>query len=260
MSKSVLQRLSVAAAPILLFTSLAGAQNPTEESTVTTNFFEITTRLGSIVVELYDDTPQHRDNFAKLADEGFYDGTTFHRLIASFMVQGGDPNSKNGDPMDNGQGGPGYTVPAEIDYSRYHKRGALAGARQADAVNPLRASSGSQFYIVLGGRTFDAALLSQVEQRLRQQIPDPNFSFTPEMADEYATNGGAPHLDGMYTVFGEVVEGFDVLEMIGAEETPRSQGERTHPNLFDQPVNELVMQIRPLPDDYTPAPPQTEGQ
>ena len=220
-------------------------------------YYEIETRLGNIVIGLYDDTPGHRDNFAKLVDEGFYNGTTFHRVIANFMIQGGDPNSKNDDPMDDGQGGPGYTVPAEISTSRYHKRGAVAGARQADQVNPQRSSSGSQFYLVHGGREFDDNTLTQIEYRLRQQIPDANFSFTPEMREAYATDGGAPHLDGMYTVFGEIVDGWDVLDAIGAEETARSTGERTHPALTDQPYEPVPMQIRAL-EDYTPPEPAPE--
>jgi peptidyl-prolyl cis-trans isomerase B (cyclophilin B) len=225
-----------------------------EDNSLITNYFEIDTRHGRMVVRLYDETPGHRDNFAKLVGEGFYDGTTFHRVIANFMVQGGDPNSKNDDPMDDGLGGPGYTVPAEISTTRFHKRGALAAARQADQVNPNRASSGSQFFIVHGGTPFDAATLAQIEPRLRQQIPDTEFSYTPEMVRAYTTEGGAPHLDGMYTVFGELVEGFEVLDLIAAEETARSKGEQTHPALTDQPLEPVVIEVRPL-EDYTPPSP-----
>jgi peptidyl-prolyl cis-trans isomerase B (cyclophilin B) len=208
-----------------------------------------------MVVRLYDDTPKHSENFAKLASEGFFNGTTFHRVINGFMIQGGDPNSKNDDPMDDGQGGPGYTIPAETNPEHFHKKGALAGARQADQVNPMRASNGSQFYIVLGGREFTPDILKQVEPRLRQQIPDPDFSYSPEQVEAYSTVGGAPHLDGMYTVFGEVVEVFDVLDAIGAVETPRSMGEQTNPTLYDQPTEPIEMTVRPLDDDYTPPPP-----
>lgn len=238
----------VAATPIRAQEATNTAGGPA----LSTKFYEIVTRHGSIIIQLYGDTPKHSENFAKLVDEGFYDGTLFHRVIANFMIQGGDPNSKNSDPLDNGQGGPGYTVPAEIDAARYHKRGAVAGARQADQVNPGRASSGSQFYIVHGGRTFDANVLGQLEARLKQQIPDPNFAFTPEMIEAYGTDGGAPHLDGMYTVFGEVVEGWDVLDLIGAEETPRSLGERTHPSLTDQPTTPVVMESVRALSNYTP--------
>ena len=245
--------LTLALIMSLSLTGLSIAQDGDEpdEASLSTNYFEIDTRLGRMVVRLYDETPKHSRNFAKLASEGYFDGTTFHRVINGFMIQGGDPNSKNDDSMDDGQGGPGYTIPAEISTDRYHKRGALAGARQADQVNPMRASSGSQFYIVLGGRTFDEATLEQVEPRLRQQIPDPKFNYTPEQVEDYATEGGAPHLDGMYTVFGEVVEGFDVLDAIGEAETPRSMGEQTHPTLYDQPTQPIEMTVRPL-DDYTP--------
>lgn len=240
--------------PLVLVACLTttGRSIAQDESSVNTNYFEITTRHGRMVVRLYDDAPLHRDNFAKLASEDFYDGTTFHRVIANFMIQGGDPNSKNDDLSDDGQGGPGYTIPAEISTARFHKRGALAAARQADQVNPNRASSGSQFYLVLGGRPFVEATLRQVEQRLRQQIPDPDFAFTPEMVEAYTTGGGAPHLDGLYTVFGELVEGFDVLDAIGSEKTPRTEGEQTPPALFDQPLEKVEMEIRPLPD-YSPS-------
>ena len=219
-----------------------------------TNYYEIVTPHGRLVILLYDETPGHRDNFAKLVDEGFYNGTTFHRVIANFMIQGGDPNSKNDDPMDDGQGGPGYTVPAEIDAARYHKRGAIAAARQADQVNPTRSSSGSQFYLVHGGRPYEASTLTQMQHRLRQQIPDPDFTFSAEALADYETGGGAPHLDGMYTIFGEVVEGFDVLDSIGGTATARSTGENTHPSLLDQPLESITLEIKLL-SDYTPSPP-----
>jgi len=228
----------------------------TNQTTMTTvpqdaNYYEITTNLGRMVVRLYNDTPEHRDNFARLADEGFYDGTTFHRVIANFMIQGGDPNSKNDDPMDDGAGGPGYTLPAEFKADHFHKRGALAAARQGDVVNPTRASSGSQFYIVLGGTPFDATTLDQIERSLRTQIPDPGFTFSDSARAAYMRDGGAPHLDGMYTVFGEVVEGFDVLDAIGTSPTARSTGKPVQPALVDQPFEKVVMQIRHL-ENYTP--------
>lgn len=215
------------------------------------NYYEVSTNLGRMVVRLYNDTPEHRDNFARLADQGFYDGTTFHRVIANFMIQGGDPNSKNDDPMDDGTGGPGYTLPAEIKTDHFHKKGALAAARQGDVVNPTRASSGSQFYIVLGGQPFDAQTLDQIERSLRTQIPDPGFTFSDSARAAYMRDGGAPHLDGMYTVFGEVVEGFDVLDAIGASPTARSTGKSVPPALIDQPFDKVVMTIRRL-ENYTP--------
>ena len=216
------------------------------------NYYEISTRLGRMVVRLDDKTPEHRDNFARLVNEGFYDGTSFHRVIANFMIQGGDPNSKNDDPMDDGSGGPGYTLPAELKSGLFHKRGALAAARQGDSVNPTRASSGSQFYIVLGSAPLDTTTLDQIERSLRTQIPDPAFTFPDSARAVYMSGGGAPHLDGSYTVFGEVVEGFDVLDAIGSAQTTRSSGEPTHPALLDQPMEKIVMHVRRL-EAYSPA-------
>jgi peptidyl-prolyl cis-trans isomerase B (cyclophilin B) len=221
------------------------------DTSTASSFYQISTNLGDMVVELYNNTPEHRDNFSRLVDEGFYDGTSFHRVIAGFMIQGGDPNSKNDDPMDDGAGGPGYTLPAELNAGHYHQRGALAAARQGDSVNPTRASSGSQFYIVLGGSPFDAATLDQIERSLRTQIPDPAFAFSDSARADYMSDGGAPHLDGSYTIFGQVVEGFEVLDSIGSSATARSSGQAVHPNLADQPFDKVTMQIRRL-DDYSP--------
>jgi cyclophilin family peptidyl-prolyl cis-trans isomerase len=229
----------------------APANQTPEGESLSSNYYEISTRHGNMVILLYDDTPGHRDNFAKLVSDGFYDGTTFHRVISNFMIQGGDPNTKGDDPMLFGQGGPGYTIPAEINAAHFHKRGAVAAARQADQVNPKRASSGSQFYLVHGGEPFEDAVLTQVEYRTRKSLQDPEFTFTPEMRDAYQKGGGAPHLDGMYTIFGEVVEGFDVLDLIGAEATARSTGEQTQPAMTDQPIESISMEIRQL-SDYTP--------
>ena len=130
----------------------------------------IKTSEGNILVRLYDDTPRHRDNFLKLAREGYYDGTLFHRVIKDFMIQGGDPDSRNATAGKMlGTGGPDYTLPAEIAYpQRYHKRGALSAARLGDEVNPERESSGSQFYIVWG-KTFKSAELKQMERQMAMQ-------------------------------------------------------------------------------------------
>lgn len=172
----------------------------------------IETKFGKIVLSLYEqDAPQHVANFKKLIQSGFYNGTTFHRVIQNFMIQSGDPNSKDNDPMNDGMGGPGYTVPAEI--KRYHKRGALAAARQGDQVNPAKASSGSQFYIVQNG-PISLDQLKQLEMSMRRQKP--NFSLTQEQIDTYATLGGTPFLDNEYTVFGEAVMGLDVVDQIAA--------------------------------------------
>ncbi|MCY4160126.1 MAG: peptidylprolyl isomerase [Bacteroidetes bacterium] len=211
-----------------------------------TNFFEISTTMGTMVIELYDDTPIHRDNFKKLASEGFFDGTTFHRVIGGFMIQGGDPNSKDDDPNNNGNGGPGYTLPAEIVSERYHKRGALASARLGDNMNPERESSGSQFYIVHGS-IYPGEFLDQLQSRAQQMIPDSTFEFSDEARRIYMDEGGAPMLDGMYTVFGELVEGFEVMDRITRVLTPNRAGQRGNPNTGDMPLLDIAMQVRPLP-------------
>lgn len=175
---------------------------------------EISTSLGKMVVKLYPETPKHRANFLRLAQEGFYDSTTFHRIIKGFMIQGGDPYSK--DPKKKnlaGQGGPGYTIPAEINSKFFHKKGVLAAARQSDQVNPKRESSGSQFYIVQGKKHSENEL-QNMETRLMQQNPE--FSFSEEQKKAYAEVGGSPWLDGGYTAFGEVIAGLDILDQIAA--------------------------------------------
>lgn len=238
---------------------------------------KIQTTLGDIVVRLYDETPLHRDNFVKLASEGYYDGTLFHRVIADFMIQGGDPDSK-GAPAGKqlGTGGPGYTVDAEIKPGLYHKRGALAAARQGDEVNPERRSSGSQFYIVWG-QVYNEGQLRQYSRQMEMQQMQSTFNALAMqhrdeimqmrrerntaglqelqeklaaeaqalvkqkggagMSDEqkriYSTVGGTPHLDGQYTVFGEVEEGLDVVEMIQQTATARS----------DRPVDDIQMKM-----------------
>ena len=212
-----------------------------------TNYYEIVVPQGRMVVRLYDETPVHRDNFKKLVSEGFYDGTTFHRVIEGFMIQGGDPNSKDADPYNDGMGDPGYTLPAEFVSSMYHKRGVLAAARTGDQVNPERRSSGSQFYIV-HGTTFDDATLDMVVQQIRMTLRDTSFNLTEEMRAVYRTEGGAPNLDGQYTVFGEVVEGFEVLDAVAAVPTPGKMRQRTNPQLADRPLADVRMTIRPLPE------------
>ena len=176
---------------------------------------KIQTTLGDIIVRLYDETPLHRDNFLKLAKEGYYDGTIFHRVIKDFMIQGGDPDSKN--PAPNGRygtGGPDYTIEAEIKPELIHKRGALAAARQGDEVNPERRSSGSQFYIVWGERMRPAPL-----QRAMSHLAEKGIELDRFMINDYQMRGGTPHLDGTYTVFGRVIEGLDVVEAIQAVAT-----------------------------------------
>ena len=237
----------------------------------------ITTPLGNIVVQLYDETPQHRDNFVRLVQEGYYDGTIFHRVIREFMIQGGDPNSRNASPDATlGVGGPDYTIEAEILPHLFHKRGALAAARQGDEVNPERRSSGSQFYIVWG-KQYSPAQLQQLEKQMAMQAEQQAFQrLANEQRDRimtlrrnrdqaalmelqeqiiaqakaetqqagsplsdaakevYAAQGGTPFLDGQYTVFGEVIEGLDIVEQIQALETRAA----------DRPVNDVTMSIQ----------------
>ena len=228
---------------------------------------KIETSLGDIKVKLYNETPKHRDNFIKLVKEGVYEGTLFHRVIKDFMIQAGDPESKNA-PKGKmlGAGDVGYTVPAEFVYPKYfHKKGALSAARQGDNVNPQKESSGCQFYIVTGKVFNDSTLLGmenqmnenkvnvifntlaqkhmkeiykmrksndedglyELQEKLFAQAQEmaskqPEFHFTPEQMEAYTTVGGAPHLDGEYTVFGEIVEGMDVVDKIQQVKTDRS--------------------------------------
>lgn len=176
------------------------------------------TSMGDIVIRLSDSTPLHRDNFLKLVKVGFYDSLLFHRVIQNFMVQGGDPNSKRaaaGVPL--GNGGPNYTIPSEFRTTLFHKKGVLAAARSGDNVNPTKASSGSQFYIVQG-KVFRPGELDTLEvQRLNgRKIP-------PTQRAVYTTIGGTPHLDQAYTVYGEVVKGLEVIDKIAAVQTSKAQ-------------------------------------
>jgi cyclophilin family peptidyl-prolyl cis-trans isomerase len=189
----------------------------------------VTTTMGVIVIRLSDSTPQHRDNFLKLAKGGFYDSLLFHRVIRNFMIQSGDPDSKSGNPgkplSQGGSGGPGYTIPAEFRPVLFHKRGALGAARTGDDVNPARASSGSQFYIVQGKKFTDAGLDSVERFRLKgRKIPEVERVI-------YREAGGAPHLDQQYTVFGEVIKGMDVVDSIAAVKTSGAP--------LDRPVSEV---------------------
>lgn len=167
------------------------------------------TNYGKIVLKLYNETPQHRDNFVKLVEKGTYNGLLFHRVIQKFMIQGGDPESRGAKPGKLlGEGDLGYTIPAEFNSALFHKRGALAAARQGDDVNPNKESSSVQFYIVQGS-VWDEQALNMMEQRFGKK-------FSKEQREVYTTLGGAPHLDGDYTVFGEVVEGMEVVDMIAS--------------------------------------------
>ena len=168
------------------------------------------TTAGDIHIELSDATPLHRDNFVKLVKDNYFDGLLFHRVIENFMIQGGDPDSRHAEPGTFlGEGGPGYTVAAEFRYPQlFHRRGALAAAREGDTVNPEKASAGSQFYIVWG-RVYDDEQLDKMQARIGNRV-----LFTSDVREIYKTEGGTPHLDGAYTVFGHVTQGLEVVETI----------------------------------------------
>ena len=172
------------------------------------------TTEGVIEMKLYDETPEHRDNFVKLVKEHRYDSLLFHRVIKDFMIQGGDPDSKKAPRGKlHGEGDLGYSVPAEfIPELHFHKRGALAAARESDDVNPKKASSASQFYIVWGV-VFTELQLEVLREKLSKRIGK-EVKFTQEQVQAYTTVGGTPHLDGEYTVFGEVLNGLDVVDRI----------------------------------------------
>ena len=177
----------------------------------------VETSKGTIILRLYDSTPLHRDNFLRLVKQHYYDSILFHRVIQHFMIQAGDPDSKNapaGKPL--GNGGPAYTIPAEIRTSFFHKKGVLAAARTGDDVNPKRASSGSQFYIVKGRIHTDISLDSVETYRLKgRKLPK-------EHRELYKTIGGAPHLDQSYTIFGEVISGLNIVDSIAAIPTSKA--------------------------------------
>lgn len=187
------------------------------------------TPYGKIILRLYDETPLHRDNFIKLVKQHFYDSLLFHRVIKNFMIQGGSPTSKHSEPGDTtiGDGDVGYTIPAEINMKLFHKKGVLAAAREGDDVNPAKASSGCQFYIVLGKVFTDSTLDRTEAKRLKHEIPE-------YQREVYKAIGGTPHLDQGYTAFGEVVKGLEVLDKIASEQTDK----------LDRPLKDIRMKIR----------------
>jgi peptidyl-prolyl cis-trans isomerase B (cyclophilin B) len=171
----------------------------------------IDTPYGPIIGVLYNDTPLHRDNFAKNIKDSVYKDLLFHRVIKDFMIQGGDPNSRNAPAGQQlGMGGPGYTLPAEILPQFYHKKGALSAARTGDQMNPQRRSSGSQFYVVHGKKCSDEEL---------KMMESKGVVFSEEQKQSYKNLGGAPFLDAQYTVFGEVVEGLEIIDKIATVAT-----------------------------------------
>ena len=191
---------------------------------------KIETTEGDITLKLYDETPLHRDNFIKLVKSKFYDGVLFHRVIDEFMIQGGDPNSKNAKPGTMlGDGDVGYTIPAEFRTpQRYHKRGVLAAAREGDDTNPEKASSGCQFYIVVGKQFTDDDLDMMEESKIEKHghANDSTYKYSDQARADYTTIGGTPHLDGNYTVFGEVLTGMDVVDKIAKARTNRADRPR----------------------------------
>ncbi len=260
----------------LLTTAACSKQQSEGQAPQTDKIVKISTDYGDMYVVLYDETPIHKANFLKLVDVGFYDSTTFHRVIPEFMIQGGDPNSKDNIPFNDGQGGPGYTQEAEFNSDLIHKKGALAAARLGDQQNPERRSSGSQFYIVQGKpvssleldqiqegqnqnakqlimrdyiqapenkdvlealrRNQSAGRIDSVESILKE-VEEETLSdyiprvYSPEQRKIYSTLGGTPFLDNNYTVFGEVIQGLDVLDKIAAVETGQA----------DRPVSAVPM-------------------
>ncbi|WP_461449315.1 peptidylprolyl isomerase [Mucilaginibacter sp.] len=205
---------------LLITVSAAFAKPPKNQ------YVRIKTTYGEVIIRLYNETPQHRDNFIKLAKKGFYNGTLFHRVIQDFMIQGGDPDSKNAKPgIELGNGDVGYTIPAEFRDSLFHKRGVLAAARDD---NPKKASSGCQFYIVEGKR-FTDSLLNKAEKRSGHKIPEWQRVV-------YRSVGGAPHLDGNYTVYGEVVAGIDMVDLVAAVKKDKN----------DRPLLDVPMTVEVL--------------
>lgn len=256
---------------------LIGASCSRAQKAETDQLVVIKTDFGVIKLKLYNDTPEHKANFLKLINEGFYNDLLFHRVMENFMIQGGDPKSKDAKPGDRlGAGSPGYTIPSEIKNKYFHKKGALAAARKGGPSNPEKRSSGSQFYIV-HGENFTSGKLDTLEMRLNNRGKDafykskfaeandelnafrnnndqvgfndfvvnlraevdslwqiqPKEKISDEKREAYTTVGGYPSLDGEYTVFGEVVEGLDVLDKIARVETDKA----------NRPIHDIKMKI-----------------
>ncbi len=218
-----MKKISLLLFVCILFTSSCAKRNDNEP------VFKIETTEGTIIVKLYAKTPQHRDNFMKLVEANLYEGVLFHRVIKDFMIQAGDPDSKNAGPkVVLGSGDVGYTVPSEIVFPKYyHKKGAVAAARQGDDVNPERASSGCQFYIVKG-KVFTDAELNALEQKK-------SIKYTEQQRADYKTVGGTPHLDNAYTVFGEVIDGIEIASNISLVKTGK----------YDRPLEDVrILKIK----------------
>ena len=222
---------------MLLVCSSAMAQDRAE--------VEFQTTEGNIRIALFNETPQHRDNFMKLVRMEFYDSLLFHRVIKDFMIQGGDLLSKHAEPGKFlGEGELDYTIEPEFRLPQiYHRRGVIASARESDRVNPERRSGAAQFYIVWG-KVFDDKRLAKVQERL-DSATNGQVKLTPEMIETYKTVGGTPHLDGQYTVFGEVTQGLDIVERIIQVETDKN----------DRPLKDVrILKVKIISDPYAPKP------
>ena len=222
---------------MLLVCSSAMAQDRAE--------VEFQTTEGNIRIALFNETPQHRDNFMKLVRMEFYDSLLFHRVIKDFMIQGGDLHSKHAEPGKFlGEGELDYTIEPEFRLPQiYHRRGVIASARESDRVNPERRSGAAQFYIVWG-KVYDDKRLAKVQERL-DSATNGQVKLTPEMIETYKTVGGTPHLDGQYTVFGEVTQGLDIVERIIQVETDKN----------DRPLKDIrILKVKIISDPYAPKP------
>jgi peptidyl-prolyl cis-trans isomerase B (cyclophilin B) len=222
---------------LLLFCANISAQERAE--------VELETTEGNIRIALFNETPQHRDNFMKLVRMEFYDSLLFHRVIKDFMIQGGDLNSRHAKPGQLlGEGELDYTIEPEFRLPQiYHRRGVIASARESDKVNPERRSGAAQFYIVWG-KVYDDRRLASVQERL-DSATNGQVKLTPEMIETYKTVGGTPHLDGQYTVFGEITEGLDVVDRIQQMETDKN----------DRPLKDVrILHVKIISDPFAPKP------
>ena len=222
---------------LLLFCANISAQERAE--------VELETTEGNIRIALFNETPQHRDNFMKLVRMEFYDSLLFHRVIKDFMIQGGDLNSRHAKPGQLlGEGELDYTIEPEFRLPQiYHRRGVIASARESDKVNPERRSGAAQFYIVWG-KVYDDRRLASVQERL-DSATNGQVKLTPEMIETYKTVGGTPHLDGQYTVFGEITEGLDVVDRIQQMETDKN----------DRPIKDVrILRVKIISDPFAPKP------
>lgn len=291
MIKSTLKKVLLLMSVFMILIGCGSTKNSNKENgsfenelSSNENRYIISTKFGDMTIQLFDETPLHRDNFKKLVADSFYNGTLFHRVIDGFMIQGGDPTSKNATKGQQlGMGNMGYTIPAEFNSSLIHKKGALAAARQGDAVNPKKESSGCQFYIVDGNRVNNKALrsLSMRKDVMKKRalgpkvLNDPNnaqlknnfmrvrqmglqdsinyygmliqakidslytgneFNYTPEQIALYDSIGGTPALDMDYTVFGEVIEGLDIIDSISIQKKDK----------MNRPFEDVKMTIKKL--------------